>query len=127
MQKGFREKNFGERLSESAKAKQGQLERARAKSSVNDPEFGARQEARRVADLARAARQEERRQAKLAALAREAAEKKAAEAARATELKAEADAREARRVEQARHDKEREVGQKAGRDARYAARQARRK
>ena len=127
MQKGFREKDFGERLGESAKAKQAQLERARAKSAVNDPEFPARQEARRLADLARAARQEERRQAKLAALAREAEEKRAAEAARAAELQAEAEAREAERVEQARRDKEREAAQKTARDARYAARKARSK
>jgi hypothetical protein len=127
MQKGFREKNFGERLGESAKAKQAQLERARAKSPVNDPEFAARQEARRLAGLARTARQEERQQAKLAAIARAAAEKRAAEEARAAELQAAAEAREAARVEQARRDKEREVAQKAERDARYAARKARKK
>src|ERR1700719_878836 len=76
MQKGFREKSFGDRLSEGAKAKQAQLERARAKSPANDPEFAGRQEGRRLAQLARTAREEERRKAKLAALEEAAAEKK---------------------------------------------------
>jgi hypothetical protein len=127
MQKGFREKGFGDRLGDAARARQAQLERARAKSPANDPEFAARQEARRLAEVARAARQEERRQAKLAALEREAEEKKAAEAARAVELAAEAAAREAEKAELARRAIEREAEQKAARDARYAARKARRK
>jgi hypothetical protein len=127
MQKGFREKSFGDRLSEGAKAKQAQLERARAKSPANDPEFAGRQEARRLAQLARTAREEERRQAKLAALESEAAKRRAAEAAHAAEVKAEAEAKEAERVERARREKAREGEQKVARDARYAARQARRK
>src|ERR1700691_5084402 len=102
MQKGFREKGFGDRLGEAAKAKQAQLERARAKSPANDPEFAARQEARRQTELARTARQEERRQAKLAALEREAEEKKLAEVARVVALKAEAAAREIEQAEQVR-------------------------
>jgi hypothetical protein len=126
MQKGFKEKGFGDRLGEAARAKQAQLERARAKSPANDPEFGARQEARRLMELARTARQEERKQAKLATVAREAAEKKLAEAARAAELLAEAAAREAEYAERARRAVEREAEQKAARDIRYAARKARR-
>jgi hypothetical protein len=126
MQKNIMEKSFGDRLGQAAKAKQAQLERARAKSPANDPEFAARQEARRQTGLARTARQEERRQAKLVALEREAVEKKAAEAARAAELLAEAATREAERVERARLAKEREAEQKAARDLRYAARKARR-
>jgi hypothetical protein len=104
MQKGLREKGFGDRLGDAARARQVQLERARAKSPANDPEFPARQEARR--------------QAKLAALEREAEDKKAAEAARLVELMAEAAAREAEKVEQARRAAEREAEQKAARDAR---------
>jgi hypothetical protein len=127
MQKGFREKSFGDRLSEGAKAKQAQRERAHANSPANDPEFAGRQEGRRLAQLARTAREEERRQAKLAALESEAAKRKAAEATRAAELKAQAEAREAERVELARRKKEREAEQKVARDARYAGRQARRK
>jgi hypothetical protein len=127
MQKGFREKSYGDRLGEAARAKQAQLERARAKSPANDPEFAARQESRRLTGLAREVRQEERRQAKLAALEREAAERIAADAARAIALKAEAAAREVELAERARREKEREVEQKAARDIRYAARKARRK
>jgi hypothetical protein len=127
MRKGFKEKSFGDRLSEAAKAKQAQLDRARAKAPANDPEFAARQEARRQAALAREARQEERRAAKLAALEREAAERKAAEAALAAKLEAEAVAREAEKAEQAIRDRQREVEQKLARDARYAARKARKK
>jgi len=127
MQKGFREKGFGDRLGEAARAKQAQLERARAKSPANDPEFAARQEGRRLTGVARTARQEERRKAKLAALEREAEEKKAAEVARVAALKADAAAREVEQAEQARRAAEREVEQKAARDTRYAARKARRK
>ncbi len=126
MKKNFMEKSFADRLGQAASAKQAQLERARVNAPANDPEFAARQEARRQADLARTARQEERKKAKLAALEREAAEKKAAEAARAAELAAEEAAREAERVERARLAKEREAEQKAARDLRYAARKARR-
>ena len=127
MQKGFREKSFGDRLSEAAKAKQARLDRARAKLPANDPGFAARQEERRVAQLARTARQEERRQAKHAAQEREAAERKAAEVACAAQLKAEAQTREAERVEGARREKMREAEQKTARDVRYAARKARQK
>lgn len=123
--RGFKEKGFTDRLDEAAKAKQAQLERARAKSPLNDPEFAKRQAERK--------RQAEERETRVAARAAE----KAIEAKRDSERRA---ADEAARIEAAklaeearlkarREEADRLVAlaaeQKAARDARYAARKKR--
>ncbi len=111
---------FADRLDAAAKAKQALLERARAKDPTNDPEFMARQEARAAAARAREEREVERRNAKLAERERAIAERES--------KKAEAIAAEAEAAKRAlRKQIEDLASQKATRDARYAARKARKK
>ena len=45
--RGFKEKSFNDKLEAAAKAKQAQLERAREKSPLNDPDFARRQAERK--------------------------------------------------------------------------------
>jgi hypothetical protein len=107
--------NFDDRLSAAAAAKQALLERFRARPSADDPGEIARQEALKAISDARAARAAERKAAKEAEAARLAAEqaaKRAQDQIAAAEAKARIAAQEAER--------------KAARDARYAARKARR-
>ena len=126
-----RQIDFADRLSTAAKAKQALLEKARAKNPVNDPEFAARQAERIAASQAREARETERRAAKQAEREREAAEKAAAKIAAAEALAAqqaaEAAAREAERIEREVRAPLNEALAKLSRDARYAARKARKK
>jgi hypothetical protein len=106
--------NFDDRLSAAAAAKQALLERFRARPSADDPTEIARQAALKAISDARDARAGERRAAKeaeAARLAAEAAARRAQDQIAATEAKARAAAEEAER--------------KAARDARYAARKAR--
>ena len=103
--RGPKEKTFNDRLADQAKARAAQLERARAKSPQNDPEFAARQaERKRIAD---------EREARLAA--------RAAEKVEQTRLEAERRAAEADKLVQLLAE------QKAARDARYAARKAKKR
>ena len=99
---GFKDQNFNDRRSTSADAKKALLERFRARPAADDPEIQARLAERQKIAEARAARTAEREAAKQAE-----AERRAAEAAE----------REAAM----------EIERKAARDARYAARKARRK
>lgn len=115
---------FADRLEAAAKAKQALLDRARANDRTKDPEFVARQEARAAAARAREERETERRNAKRAeqeaARAKAIAEREAAKAAQA--------ALEAQRAKSSlREQIELLAAQKATRDARYAARKARKK
>ncbi len=107
--------NFDDRISAAAAAKQALLERFRARPAADDPAEIARQAALKAIADARDARAAERKAAKDAEIARlaaeEAARKVAAELA-AKEARARAAAQEAER--------------KAARDAKYAARKARR-
>lgn len=125
-------KNRGEtvadRLERAAEAKRALLEKARARDEAlaKDPEFQARQAARIEAAKAREEREAERQAAKAAERARLAAEeevRKAEEAARA--------AAEAERIRRGGRPKsavpKTEAELKAARDARYAARKARKK
>ena len=107
--------NFDDRINAAAAAKQALLERFRARPSPDDPAEIERQAALKAIADARDARAAERRAAKeaeLQRLAAEAAARKAAELAAAQEAKRQAALLEAER--------------KAARDARYAARKARR-
>ena len=120
--RGFREKGFNDKLQDQAKARAAQLERARAKSPQNDPDFAKRQAERKKLAEDREARIAQRA-AEKAEEARLAAERKAAEAA----AKAEADKlAEEERLRLRREEADRLVAlaaeQKAARDARYAAR-----
>ena len=111
---------FADRLETATKAKQALLERARAKDPTKDPEFGARQEARAAAAYARQERESDRLIAKLAEREKEAAERDA--------RKAEQVALEAERAGRVTRQKTASLAeQKAARDARYAARKARKK
>ena len=106
--------NFDDRLSAAAAAKQALLERFRARPSPDDPAEIERQAALKAIADARDVRNAERKAAKEAEAARLAAEeaaKRVEEQKAAIEAKARAVAQEAER--------------KAIRDARYAARKAR--
>jgi cell division protein FtsN len=118
----FQHPGFGERLSAAATAKQAVLERFRAKMGANDPELIKKQEERLAIAQARDARLSAR---KAEREAREAAERAALEAREAAE-RAEREEREAREHAEAVAWKAAlEEEKKAQRDARYAARKAR--
>ncbi len=124
--------DFGDRLATAAAAKQALLEKAKAKA--NDPELLKKQAERAAIAAAREARENERREAKRAEEARIAAEREAARiaaeeaaAAAAAEAAAAAAAAEAERAARRKLKPVlTEAEQKAARDARYAARKARR-
>jgi hypothetical protein len=106
--------NFDDRLSAAAAAKQALLERFRARPSADDPAEIARQAALQAISDARDVRAAERKAAKEAEAARVAAElaaRRVQDQIAAAEAKVRAAAAEAER--------------KAARDARYAARKAR--
>ncbi len=118
--RGFKEKSFAERLSNSAQAKQAMLQRFRARPGDDDPEVVARRAARQALVAAREQRIAEREAARRAAEAQAAAEAAdliAREQQEAAE-RAEREAAEALALEAQR---------KADRDARYAARKARKR
>jgi hypothetical protein len=140
----FKSPNFGERLDTAANAKKAALERFRVKSAANDPGLAERKAARLAAQAARDTRDAERRTTRLDAKALEAAEQAAREvehaeqAARQITQEREQATREAvrdaeRRAEilakaaaKANQDIATQAEQKTARDARYAARKARR-
>ena len=121
------EPSLSDRLGAAAQSRRTRLEQARANAPANDPGFAERQAARRAAGVAREARAAERKAAKLAEKAREAEEKAAEERARAIALVAEQEAREAEVAEQTAREIDLAAERKAARDAKYAARKARRK
>ena len=125
--RGPQEKSFNDRLADQAKARTAQLERARAKSPANDPEFAKRQaERKRIADE-REARIAARAAGKAAEMEREAARKAADALARVEAERLEAEERE--KAKRAESDKLVQLlaEQKANRDARYAARKAKKR
>ena len=117
---------FADRLETAAKAKQALLEKARQKDPSNDPEFAARQAARVEAARLREERETEKRNAKLAEQALVKAEREAEAARKAAEAEAEAE-----RIRSGKRPVSKPAlsaeEQKALRDARYAARKARKK
>ena len=111
---GHARTNFDDRLNAAAAAKQALLERFRSRPSAGDPAWIEQQAALKAVADARDARNAERKAAKEAEAARvaaEAAARRTQEQVAAAEAKARAAALEAER--------------KAARDARYAARKAR--
>ena len=115
--------SVNDRLAAAAKAKEAMLERFRARPGPNDPEMLKQQAERKAISEARDARNAERRVAREAEAARLAAEKAAAVEARKVQAAEEAAAAAAA----AEHAAALPALQKAARDARYAARQARRR
>jgi hypothetical protein len=119
---GFKESDFADRQKAVAEAKKALLEKFRARPGPDDPEVVKRQAEREAVLAARVAREAEReaaRKAKEAELAEEAARE--AERKAQAEQDAAVDA-----VEQAKRHIALLAEQKAARDARYAARKARR-
>jgi hypothetical protein len=115
---GFKDKGFTDRLTSAASAKKAALDKFRARPAMDDPAVVERREARLTASQAREARLAERAAARLADEARRTTELAAAEAERI--------AREEREViEKAEREVTLQAEQKAARDARYAARKAR--
>lgn len=113
----FKDTNFNDRRSAAATAKQSALEKFRAK--IADPTLAERQAAHDAIAAARELRVAERKAAKEAEEA-----KLKAEAERLAIEQAERE--EAERIEAEKKAAELKAAQKAARDARYAARKARR-
>src|SRR5438105_6122467 len=127
-----RNTSFADRLSPAADAKKAQLERAaRAKSAAESPASVERRMAREAVRVARDARIAERRATKLVVEAHQAAALAAAQvaeaAAREAALKAEKEARDAEFAERTAREATVEAERQAARDARYAARKARKR
>jgi hypothetical protein len=122
---------FADRLETAAKAKQALLDRARAKDPTNDPEFVARQEARAAAARAREERETERRNAEIERRNAQRAEREAARVKAAADREAEKAAQATLEAQRAKSSLREQIEllavQKATRDARYAARKARKK
>ncbi len=118
----FKDNLFNERQAASANAKKALLEKFKAKPPADDPAVLARAAERRAIAEAREARAAERRAAKEEEARRLAAE----QAARDEEARLRAIEEAARAAEQAARDLQRKAEQQAARDARYAARKARR-
>jgi len=122
---------FADRLENAAKARQALLERARAKDRSNDPEFVARQEARAAAARAREERETERRNAEIERRNAKRVEQEAARAKAAADREAEKAAQVVAEAQSAKRSLREQIEllavQKATRDARYAARKARKK
>ena len=118
----FKGNKFGERQTASAEAKRAVLAKFQSRKPADDPEVQARAAERRAIAEAREARMAERRREREIEAARQATERLAAEAAEAERRKAD----EVRLAEEARAAALLKLEQKAARDARYAARKARR-
>ena len=121
--------NFADRQAAAAKARKALAEKflSRPKYDPNDPAIIEREAKRRAVLEGRAVREAEREKRKAEEAAAEAARLAAEEAARQETLRLEALAREA--AEDARREEEAklEYERKLDRDARYAARKARKK
>jgi hypothetical protein len=119
----YKNDSFGSRLATAANARNAALERFRARPGPDDVAVLERQAARKAVSVARDARIGERKAAREAEAVRLAAEQAACEAA----LKAAAAEQAARAIEASERAAALAIAQKAARDARYAARNARRR
>jgi len=119
----YKNDSFSNRLTSAAAAKSALLERFRARPGPDDPAVIARRQAQAEIDAAREVRVAERKKAREAEAIRLAAEQAAlAEAEKAKDVEL-----QARKAEEAARAAERAAEAKAARDARYAARRARRR
>src|SRR5450432_2770211 len=119
----YKNDSFSNRLTSAANAKTALLERFRARPGPDDPAVVARRAAQAAIEAAREVRVAERKAAREAEAIRHAAE----QAALAEEAKAKDVELQARKAEEAARAAERAAEAKAARDARYAARRARRR
>lgn len=117
----YHKKPIADRLSAAAAAKKAMLERFKAKPAIDDPEVVARRQAQAALADEREKRHAERKALKQETEARELAERTAREIAEREE-KAIREQREA--VERFEQAQALAAAQKAARDARYAARKA---
>ena len=115
---GFKKTGFTDRLSAAADAQKAKLEKFRSRPAPDDPAVLERKAARQAIVAAREVREAEREAARQKRLAEEEAARIAAEEAEKARLEAEYQERIAREAEM-------EAQKKAARDARYAARKAR--
>lgn len=119
----YKNDSFSNRLTSAANAKNALLERFRARPGPDDPAVVARRAAQAAIEAAREVRIAERKAAREAEAIRLAAEQAAqAEAEKAKDVEL-----QARKAEEAARAAERAAEAKAARDARYAARRARRR
>ena len=125
--KNFKQPSLADRRDTAAKARQAERERALAKVAANAPKLAEQQEARRATNEAREARAAQRKIEKQEAAARAARALEAEQAARKAAEEAEREAQARAQVENAAREVELKARQKAERDARYAARKARKK
>jgi hypothetical protein len=119
---GFKDNNFNDRKTTAANAKKALIEKFRQKPAADDPAVLARIAAQKALSEAREARAAERKAQREAEAAQALIEQAAREAERAAK-EAELIAQKAAK---AAADKLLEAERKAARDARYAARKARR-
>ncbi len=123
--KTYTKTTLSERLSTAANAKKALLDKFRARPAADDPDVVARGEARKAISEARETRTAEREAARAEEQAREAAER-AREAAERVGRELAAQEQQAREAaETAEREAALEIERKAQRDARYAARKAR--
>ena len=115
---GFKDKAFGERLSAANDAKQAMTNKFLQRPRIDDPAIVEQRAARVAVSVAREARRAEREAIRVAEAARIAAEGEARAAAAAEQ-------KERAAAEKAASDAKLENQRKAARDARYAARKAR--
>jgi hypothetical protein len=119
----YKNDSFTNRLTSAANAKNALLERFRARPGPDDPAVVARRAEQAAIEAAREIRIAERKAAREAEAARLAAEQAALE----EERKAQDVELLARKAEEAARAEQRAAEAKAARDARYAARRARRR
>ena len=131
---GFKNPDFRERKTAADKARTAALERFKARPGPDDPAYRDRQAARQVSAAAREARDGKRRaERESATRAAHEAEEVARTAAvqRDAETRAAHEAEEVARAAALQRDADQKAAllaeQKAGRDARYAARKARKR
>jgi hypothetical protein len=120
---GFKDNNFGERRDAAVKAKQDLLEKFKSRPAPDDPRLLKLAEERRVVAEARAVRAAERERLRQADLVRQAAEA----VRRKQEEEERVAAEQAAAVAALEAEAELKQQQKEARDARYAARKARRR
>jgi hypothetical protein len=121
----FNGHKFQDRQTEAANARKAQLEKFRARPDPDDPIVLEREAKRREIVEARKVRDAERERKRKIQEAEDAARKAAEEAARQEQLRLEAELQEQLRLEEIARLEALELEKKAERDARYAARKAR--
>jgi hypothetical protein len=119
---GFKDRGFSERLSTAGDAKRATAAKFLQRPGLDDPAVVERRAARLAVSVARDVRRAEREEKRRAEQVRIAAEREAHAAAAAAQEAAEEERAAAEKVVR---DAARESEQKSARDARYAARKAR--